>query len=238
MSPFAFSPLIVITTSNTNQMKKILFIALALSSISITSKAQITKGSILIGGDLSLNSSKSVSRSPSNTFTSKTKGIYISPVFGMAFKENLIFGGSLTFGTSKTEYNGSSNEGESDYFGAGLFLRKYKNIGNKGFYFFLQSDLKWFNSEQEVKSPGFYIENSKHNEYSLSLYPGLSYAVSRKFHIEAGLANLLSISYYSKDGFRQNSNVTETDSEKGFGLSSSLDNGSVINIGIRFILSK
>lgn len=221
-------------------MRKILFLALSLCSIAITSQGQITKGSILLGGDLSFSSVKKESSLQTSSVAGKQSGFQVSPVFGKAVKENLIFGGSLSYGGFKNEYDNPDNvDSDMDQYGAGLFLRKYKNIGSSGFYIFLQSDLKWLNIKTvEFHPRSIATTTTKINDYSISLYPGLSYAVSKKIHIEAGFANLLALSYSNKNEKQQVSGSTFTYNDNDFDLTSSLDNATYLTVGVRFILSK
>src|SRR5215213_1376453 len=110
--------------------KSILLLSLSFYFFSSVN-AQITKGSIFLGGDIGASTQKSESMSVLN----KQSGFSISPVVGKAIRENLVFGIELSYAFSKTQY--TDQEQKINSYGSGIFLRKYKPIGKSGFYIFL-----------------------------------------------------------------------------------------------------
>ena len=81
--------------------------------------AQISKGSILLGGGIGYSNQEN--KQEGSTVESKTSNFYISPAIGIAIKENLIVGGDLSFSNQMQE-NGS-NETTTKYYGAGIYMR-------------------------------------------------------------------------------------------------------------------
>ena len=79
--------------------------------------------------------------------------------------------------------------------------------------------------------------STKTNTVSLSAYPGISYAVSKKLHIETGFNGLVNLSYYNETNNQGNSGSGIVKSN-GVSLHNSLENLSSIYIGFRLLLAK
>jgi hypothetical protein len=200
-----------------------------------TSQAQIKKGSLLLGGDLSFYSSKTNGGSNSNT----ENDFLIAPSIGKAVKDNTFLGGQLNirFGKNYLDYNPTEDYRRHSY-GAGVFYRKYKMLANK-FYLFLQGSLGANFSKVEFKSSVDYYYDQKNLVVSANLYPGLSYRITEKLFLEAGFRDIASIAY-SND--RQNGynfgNIINTHTNS-FYFSSSLNNfNSSLSFGFRLLLNK
>lgn len=216
-------------------MRKIILATIALSMFVFSANAQIKKGSIFLGGDISGFSQKTKS---GDVNTYKQSGIHISPVIGKAIKDNLILGANVGFGISKSIDPVNDLKFNSSSFNAGIFLRKYRNIGTGGFYVFVQSGLNGNYNVQKQKSPSAYFNEIKQYSIGLNANPGFSYALNNKLHLETGFNNLFSI-YYSNDQRKSGSPVVTTHKTNGFGISSSLSNAtSNLYLGFRLLLSK
>jgi hypothetical protein len=217
-------------------MRKIspVFILLFIAAYT-TSQAQIKKGSLFLGGDLSLSTVNAKNANDENT--TRQNSFNISPVAGIAVKDNFIAGVSLNAGFSenKNPYQ-ATQKGNS--FGAGVFARHYKNIGKSGFYVFVQNSLGAGYGEQRYeKTPDINNDPEKVKTFSayLNLYPGLSYAVSRKLHLEAGFNNLLYLNYSHDKNEYWN---TATTKANRFYLGTSLNNLSSLYVGFRVLIGK
>jgi hypothetical protein len=195
--------------------------------------AQISKGSLFLGGNISGNTLKTEGNSPNSS--SKQNGITISPVIGVAIRENLVFGADLGFSFYKNDQLLVPYSQKQTGYSAGVFLRKYKPIG-KGFYIFLQG--RFGAGYQEGKNtPGYGYANTKRVTLTVSGYPGISYAINRKLQLETGFNNLLSLNYYHEKG--DNYGVDDTFYKtNSFNLATSLDNFSSIYIGFRLLIGK
>lgn len=79
--------------------------------------------------------------------------------------------------------------------------------------------------------------NTKRIGGDISAYPGISYAVTRKFHLETGFNNLLYINYTNEKGGYYNGfqGKYETNS---FNIGSSINNMSSIYLGFRLLIGK
>ena len=215
-------------------MKKILTLSVLsfLFSVSIL-HAQISKGSLFLGGNISGSTVKTESIQPN--VTSKQNGLTISPVFGIAVKENLVFGADVDYSFFKADQVFGQYTQKQYSYGAGVFLRKYKPIG-KGFYIFLQGRLGVHYDENKY-SPGTNINGAKRFTTTFSGYPGVSYAINRKLQLETGFNNLLSLNYYHEKGESQNGSGYSYKTN-GFNIGTSLDNLSALYIGFRLLISK
>lgn len=224
-------------------MKKVLFFTLIAFGVSSISNAQISKGSILLGGGLNVSKIKSENSTPPSPETNQTN-FTVNPAIGIAIKENLVFGALLSYGNSENTYGSPSQAQENDYssYGGGFFLRKYLVLG-KGFYAFGQGDLSYSHQKQTnnysyPNSPNFSNTTEKGWNIGLNLSPGISYAINKKFHLEAGFSNLFGFNL-SKSKINSVSNSSQYSQEKnGFGFNSSASNLSGYNIGFRFLFAK
>ncbi len=217
-------------------MKKILLAVLAALLFIYSANAQIKKGSVFLGGDVGASAQKTKS---GDVTTNKQNGINISPVFGKAIKENLVLGMSAGFGIYNNKYPaGSYSNLETDFYNAGVFLRKYKNIGASGFYLFVQGGINGGYMKQKQEGPfAPDLNELKRISVSINAYPGLSYGISRKLHLETGFNNLLSLGYFhDKAESRTTGHFSKTN---GFNISSSLNNASSsLYLGFRLLIGK
>ena len=215
-------------------MRKIILATIALSMFVFSANAQIKKGSIFLGGDIGGSSQKTKS---GDITTNKQNGINISPVFGKAIRENLVLGinaGFNIYNNDNPPYNGKY---DANAYNAGLFLRKYKNISTSGFYLFVQGGLGGGYFKQKQEGPGNKDE-TKRFTLGLTAYPGLSYAVSKKLHLETGFNNLLSLNYFEEKR-ELSSTVITAYKTNGFSLASSLNNAtSSLYLGFRLLIGK
>ncbi len=217
--------------------KTLLFFLLFIIAASTTTQAQITKGSTLLGGNLSFGQVKL--NSDIAAAETKSSGFNISPAIGIAIKDNLVVGVELGYSTGKQKQV-SSNQTilniKNQGFTTGVFIRKYKQLAKSDFYLFGESSLKYSNMKQErtEQSPDEFI--SKTNNVNLSIKPGLSYAVNKRLHLELGLNNLLSAEYSST---RQTVNQGNAVKQSGFSASANISNiTNNISFGVRFLLAK
>jgi long-subunit fatty acid transport protein len=207
-------------------MERITLLSIAIFLFASITKAQITKGSTFIGGQIS----GSTYKQEDGSITQKQSSFVISPAIGTAIKQNLIAGIDLTYAHTKYGYTPDPVEGNS--FGAGFFLRRYAAIANR-FYFFLQGRAGYYHDKSETSSGSNSYKNVSDN-YSLGLYPGISYALTKCLHIEAGLNNLALINY-SHGTAQQTGSPDRTSNSFGYSTSAT---GSNLAFALRFIIPK
>lgn len=180
-------------------MKRILLFAF-MASTSIYASAQVmAKGDKLLGGDFSI-SIYDVNPNGSNYNTISNAGI--SPSFGIAIKDNLVFGprGNISYNHQRTKYNDSTKSSHSNLgVGLGVFLKKYKEVQNRfGIYF--DNELSGTLRFQKSSGLGYPSSEPSTNwgaQYSFN--PGVFYRFSDAFLGEANLGGLYA-SYYKQEG--------------------------------------
>jgi hypothetical protein len=200
---------------------------------SISLNAQIRKGSIFLGGDLS--GGLSTTKVADSTYN-KQNGVNISPVFGKAVKDDLILGGHLNLNFSENDYSGVYPDQSDNSYGGGIFLRKYKAIGKGNLYIFLDGSLNYSYRHYKYGNSA-YSSDMKQNIIYISAFPGLSYAVTKKLHLETGFRNLLNLNYSHEKKIESNLSTT-TYTTNHIGFDSNLDNLSTLYIGFRWLISK
>ena len=217
------------------------FIALAIASclVSTMSYSQIKKGSILLGGSVGFSSSKTTEVQP-NSWVGETKknSLFLSPSVGVAIQDNLVLGADLTFASIRGKYNSPALEtNKSTGYGGGVFIRKYWQLANK-FYVFGNGRVGYQFSKEATPSHVSSVKTEyKNQRAAASIAPGISFAVSRRVHLESTFINLLTVEYSKTREYNKASGV-ETKSSSDLYLTSSFEQNSAFTVGIRFLLSK
>jgi hypothetical protein len=210
-------------------MKKFLLFFLGTFFIASFVQAQIAKGSILLGGGISGYKNKSVN----GNLETENKGISISPSAGIAVKENSVLGIKAAYSHAKYE----PGPGQKNYgYAGGLFFRRYLSL-SKSFYLFGEAGAEYGYSKIEYTV----VDTKsvmKNRGFSLDLFPGIAYAVSNRFHLEASLNNLVFISYgkISNDQISPGNVAHQENSSISF--SSSAGSANPLSIGFRFVIAK
>jgi hypothetical protein len=216
-------------------MRKIILAIITASLFVNSANAQIKKGSIFLGGDIGGSAQKT---KEGDITTNKQNGINISPVFGKAIKDNLILGVNTGIGIANNDNPVNNWEYNTNSYNAGVFVRKYKNLATSGFYLFVQGGLgvSYYHQKQEGPSP-LNFDETKRVTVGINAYPGISYAVSKKLHLETGFNNLLSLNYFTDK--REVGSPATKYKTNGFGISSSLNNAtSSLYLGFRLLIGK
>jgi hypothetical protein len=220
-------------------MKK-LYLFLPLLFIVLLSQAQISKGTIVLGGNLGYTQQNSSSgTSPSNAV--KSTDLDINPSFGKAIKDNLVLGFDVTYGNTTLSQDQSFNDKSND-FGAGFFVRKYKPLGN-GFYLFGQSRLGggYSHGRNDGLDGANNPESDISNGFNLSLqfYPGIAYAINRNWQIEMGLPNFFAVTYNrSKETISYIGQPDQISNSNDFEATSTLTGSNNFTIGLRYFVGK
>lgn len=192
--------------------------------------AQINKGATFLGGDIggSFGSSKH-----DGAKVDDWHNVFFSPVFGKAIRQNLILGGDLAFGFSESSVPSNPRTKTTTY-GAGIFLRKYGQLGKSGFSLFVQGRL---GGAYQTNKRLFIDNKFTQTSITLSAYPGISYRVNRRLHLETGFNNLLNFGYSrTKNTF--GGSQPSTDISRSFNFNTSLNNLSSLYAGFRLLLDK
>lgn len=197
--------------------------------------AQIKKGSIFLGGNVG-GSSLKVTKD--GQVVSNQVGFEFSPVYGEAIKDNLFIGAALLFSTTKEEFTLSSTIQHQEYYGAGVFRRKYYQIKASPLYLFVEERLSFqyspFIQTQTLGSK----ENRRDYTFKLGAAPGVSYALTDKLHIESGFNDLISIGYHHEKKDQISPTSTTTFITNNLYVSGSLNNIANFYIGFRLLISQ
>ncbi len=203
-------------------------------------QAQISKGTGLAGLSFNYNSNKN---NGDASYESSQSSYGFSPSYGVFIKQNLVVGGELNLSHSKDESGltspGNFNVQKRNWYGAGVYARQYKNLGSSGFYLFIQGNLgaQLSRGENYTKTPASVNTNTEEKGFNiqLGLYPGISYAVTPKFHIETGLNNLFYAGYSNSKTDYTNNPVANTKANS-FNVGANIGNNTQWSIGARLLL--
>jgi hypothetical protein len=216
-------------------MRKLILLTFPIVCISLISQAQISKGAVLLGGNLSATNQESTS---SNNYETSTSGFNIAPSIGFVTKENTVWGFNTGFNHTKNKSITYPERQQSTGFSGGLFFRKYVTLG-KGFYLFGQANAGYNQQKQESKFlTNNYSSVYKNHYVGVSAYPGITYAVNKRFHLEAGLNELVSFGYRKENYKESHTGSESTTKSNGFSFSTNLSNSNPLNVGFRLIIGK
>jgi hypothetical protein len=216
-------------------MQKFYFLA-ALVIISVSGSAQIKKGSILLGGQLSYYTDKIEIGNDEQQYSAGTFGISL----GKAIKENRVLGFNFGFSPGKQENirRGSDTFNLSiNRFDVGVFYREYKRLA-KDFYFFGQVDGAFITSNQKEKYRRSSDIKVTQRGAFLTLTPGFSYQLFKKMQLEVTIPGIVGIQYSVNKVDSQNP-LTQSSKRKQLSVYSNLNNGtnlSWLGVGFRFVL--
>ena len=174
-------------------MKKILTALVCIIMVQLV-QAQIQKGSLFLGGSIGITKSNGESG-----IGDKTTGFSwnISPQIGKAIEQNKVIGMQFSAGSNSTENTnagGSTAKNEGKQIGVGVFYRQYFPIYKKWmFYGQANTNLNFFNSSASTQ--GIKNQQAKVINVAFTASLGITYQVSKKLWLEAGLSNLAGIEY-------------------------------------------
>ncbi|CAH0271294.1 hypothetical protein SRABI27_04255 [Pedobacter sp. Bi27] len=184
------------------KMKKQLLTLVALCAIAMATHAQTEKGDNLIGGSLSISSSKTESPNYEKRY------FYgINPSYAHFFSKNLAIG--LIAGAGYTKNFNSSFDANTNIthtrtskqktFSIGPVVRYYVDIVDKFKAFGQFSGTIGFakiNESGSIRNSYSIMPNTKFTQYNASIRPGLAFFPTKKFGIELGFSLL---SYHKID---------------------------------------
>ena len=211
-------------------MRKLLLVLTTCFLSAISVHSQINKGSVLLGGGINFGTWKDKDSLMDRTSNSIT----LFPAIGLAFKTNTIAGVQLTYSHSRVNPTFPGNPVyTSNAYGGELFLRKYKPLG-KGFYLFGQAGLAYRESRHISTLPTF-KDKQVSKSITAELHPGIAFAVSKRFHLEIGLNDLVNMRYASDKYYTKDVLIIE---RNGVDLNVGVSSVSQLLIGFRFFITK
>lgn len=200
----------------------------------LSSNAQITKGSLMLGGSFGANitmestnkltgSSDVVSKGYTEWNLSPTIGYFISNGFatGLSFEVNSIKIRTATSGNGRYQKHVISNN-----LGVALFARKYKEI-IKNTYFYSEGSLSYVKgsyTDQQANGLTSFEDGDKvdYSNIGINITPGISYFISPKLGIDFALNNLLGYNLTTNQIKYQGIDVTNETSFGSFNLGAGL----------------
>jgi hypothetical protein len=216
-------------------MKKLTLLFITTTLIfGLTTNAQIKKGSVFLGGDISFTTEKGAS---SNNIDYKTSGIYLLPVYGKAVKENLIIGTDILYYFQNSDVSLDFNDLKQWIYGIGFFARGYQQLAKTKLSLFIQGHI---GTEYDKTKQAFNtIDKIEKNTFSinLSVYPGISYSLNHKLQLETGFSNLFGLRYFNRKGTSGTVNPVSSDAS-GFSLYASAENVTRFYLGFRLLILK
>jgi hypothetical protein len=217
--------------------KKFLLIISIIVIAFFQGNAQITKGSVFLGGQISFYNQSASSPQAAN-LTQKNSQFNISPAYGIAIKDNIVVGGDLTYSYAKVLTTNYPYDQINKTYGAGIFMRRYVTIG-KRFYVFGQGRIGGtYNTETITQGDPSMYDDIKGFSAGFYFYPGVSYQLSKRVQLETGFNNLFYIEYdHSRDNQTNAGVVTETKTST-FSAGTSFNNIAAFTLGIRVLISK
>ena len=125
---------------------------------------------------------------------------------------------------------------KSSSYGGGIFLRHYYPLGSR-FYLFGDGSLGVNFTNGERKDSTALVWEDKITVISLSLTPGISFAASKRLHLEAALNSLVSMSYsFAETTYTYSGSSTTKISHRSFNVGANANGFSRLSIGLRWIL--
>jgi hypothetical protein len=209
-------------------MQKNLLLTIASLFIVLFSYAQVTKGSILLGGGFSLSKGKTSNIANEGESTS----FFVNPNFGFVVKDNSVIGIGLSYGHNSQKPN-TDNHKDNTY-GGGVYYRKYHQLG-KSFYLFGEGQTYYSYRKQESNDQ-ISKHTTKYTNIGINVYPGIAYSVSKRLHLEVGINNLFNINYSHNRDETISSNGSYDSKSNYVSTSSDFSPATALRIGFRFIL--
>ena len=218
-------------------MRKLFYLTILSSFIALSSTAQISKGTVLLGGNIGASSSSA--NQAGNPNYAETNGFHVAPSIGFVTATNSAWGFNLSYSNSRTKYAepNNANQNKTNGYGGGVFYRKYVTLG-KGFYLFGQAGAgySYLKQHAEVVTTGGFSSTIKTNHFYVNAYPGITYTVNKNFHLEIGLSDLFHVGYGSSS--TNNIGISGSQKQRNFSVGTNLSNSNPFNIGFRFALGK
>lgn len=212
-------------------MKKVTLLTIATCFLILSSQAQIPKGTTFLGGTIGYSHSDGLTGSQE---PHKQNIINLAPVVGKFIKDNLVAGLILNYSSNTISSDPSGNPYNRVY-GGGVFVRKYKALGNR-FYLFGEASLDATRNKSYTFSGIDYNISTKGFSINLDAQPGISYMVSKHLQLETALSNLFSIGYAHNKVTTVSIVGPTTTKESTFSINTNFSYFSNFNLGFRFFL--
>ena len=218
-------------------MKQTLFLFAITTCFNFIGSAQIKKGAILFGGQISYSDNNS--KYPTTQANQKNQSAVFNITAGTAVSENKVFGIAATYSHfNNDDFNNGvlyDNVKVSGYH-IDIFYRLYKKLA-KDFYLFGEVGTGYFtNNQTQTNLPN----NSSVTEYKTSgaeLYitPGIAYRIYKKLQVELVTLRIGEAIYGVQKRKSQPVNADDY-KENAFGFNTSFNGSPLSSMGIGFKL--
>ena len=228
-------------------MKKFYALFLALTAC-ILAHAQVSKGSLVLGGNLSYDGQSSTTTgtpttgNPPTNSSVKEHGILLNPSIGKAIRDNLVLGIDLNYIHQTTSTNASGSPISStplNQFSVGVFIRRYIILGN-GFSLFGQAEIDGGYVNETSRNPPSSSPSGqalKESTVNLQLYPGIAYALNHHWQVETGISNFLAINYtHSKATTSYTGEPDQVSTGHEFNITGGITGTDFFVVGVRYII--
>ncbi len=199
-----------------------------------TSNAQITKGSLMLGGSFGANITMESTNKLTGSSDIVNKGYTewnLSPTIGYFISNGLAMGLSLEVNSIKIRTATSGNgryqkHVMSNNLGVALFARKYKEI-LKNTYFYTEGSLSYVKgsfTDQQADGLTSFEDGDKvdYSNIGVNITPGIAYFISPKLGIDFALNNLLGYNLTTNKIKYQGIDVTNETSFGSFNVGAGL----------------
>lgn len=212
------------------------FLTIGLLLLNIISYSQINKGAIFIGGELSGTHNKVTQ---DGSFFSSQVGFTFSPVYGQAIRKNLILGGLLIATFEKDDFTSTNTKQEQNSYGVGVFVRKYYPLKTLPIYFFFEGRLSGIYSPFVQKTT---LTGNKQNQnfyiIDVEAFPGVSFALNKKFHLETGFNNFFLAEFFHEKKIISSPTTSTVYRTNTITIYNSLNNKATFSLGFRLLINE
>lgn len=200
---------------------RIIFTLACIYLFAFSSKAQFSKGTNQLSGYLGFGTEKTKVEAPEDD--QKVKYFNFAPAIGHFYRDNRLAGVQLFFG-------GSYDEGYPSYNNVGgtVFLRQYVKLGKSDFRLFAQEGA----GVVFARSTGYLPQRTvrlKSTGVFANMFPGLSYAVTKRFLLDLTLPDLVNIRYQRAKPTEES--AMEIGTRSSFNINTGLATG-ITSIGV------
>ncbi len=196
---------------------------------SYLASAQLQKGAVQLGGGISVGETK---RNQAN-YNNDAWGVFLQPSLGFTVKDLVVAGIRGSYARNYNDYNNVNYDKQKTY-GLGLFVRKYLPLG-KNFFLLGDGGIDYSKYTSE-SSNGVGYNTRKTRGVTVSLFPGITYAINRRFLLELAMNNLLTLSYNKDDQFNNSGVTTNYSSSRHLGLNINASTSGNLSVGFRIVL--
>ncbi|WP_366136149.1 outer membrane beta-barrel protein [uncultured Maribacter sp.] len=190
------------------------FIVLFLTAQVENENFKIEKGSKYLGGSIFFNFSNSENNSSNGSVEFNNTNMGFAPKLGYAIKDNFIVGLGITSSYSKNNIdypmlNSNESENTSTSIGVLPFIRGYKSLGSR-LAIYVQAEVNYSKNWRNITSSNSPESTNDGRSIFLGFRPGISFLISNKLALEAGIGALGYSSFKTEEENQFNENKSDS----------------------------